>query len=182
MNKGLIERLREGAKAWNPGCDVQLLYTEAAAELSRLQSERDEEKAAREEAERTIERLTDDAMHKILDMSEDQLNALCRLEGRDPKDAERLSKQAVKLALLMNDLQKSESLVASLRAQLEGREKALRELVRLKDLKDQFDAISDQRATPNDIRALREYQAAKPLAWQAARALLVDKQQERVDD
>lgn len=44
--------------------------------------------------------LQDDMCNKVMAMTDDQINAALRLEGRDPKDADTISKQALKLATL----------------------------------------------------------------------------------
>lgn len=57
-------------------------------------------KASCEAAERALEAALDDAMHKILAMTDEQINALCRLEGHDPADQAKIAKMACEIALL----------------------------------------------------------------------------------
>ena len=82
--------------AHTPECIVN----KAKAMLSAPDRQKDGIQEELIEARATIERLLDSEQDKIMAMSEDQINAALRLEGRDPEDVARLGKQAAKLALL----------------------------------------------------------------------------------
>ena len=50
-------------------------------------------------------------MEKILAMTDDQIHALCRLEGRDPKDEAKIAKQVCEVALLKYELARERELL-----------------------------------------------------------------------
>lgn len=58
---------------------------------------------AREELERVRDAAVDESMNKILAMSDEQITALSRLEGHDPKDEATIARQAGELAMLTVD-------------------------------------------------------------------------------
>lgn len=77
----------------------------------------------------------------------------------------------VEHALRAYDAQAAE--LAALRARVAALEAALRELVALKDMHDQFDAMKQDVATAIVLEGIgREYRSRKPAAWERARALL----------
>lgn len=61
------------------------------------------------ELEAAVKALTDTGCDKIMAMSEDQINALCRLEGHDPKDEAKLAEQAMEIAILKAKLARYEN-------------------------------------------------------------------------
>lgn len=172
MNKGLTNSVVE-----NP---YVARIEELTQELSRLQSERDEaraksdliEAAAREQEDNIAaleSRLAEEKAARKCDR--DWINNAvvscakrrCSTMQRDRDDAEQRAEAA-------------ESLVASLRARIEAGEKALRELVRLKDMKEARESHGCPPKCTMHGWDRAEYERCKPLAWQAARALLGEKQ------
>lgn len=101
--------------AWLLDNATHLNHAEAAAELRRLSSveaERDHYKAR-------CEALTDDALSRVMDASEDELNAALKLEGKDPDDTARLAGQAIELALLTAERDRLAAECEALRADAE---------------------------------------------------------------
>lgn len=79
--------------------------------LSAVEAERDHYKAR-------CEALTDDALSRVMDASEDELNAALKLEGKDPDDTARLAGQAIDLALLTAERDRLATECEALRAAL----------------------------------------------------------------
>jgi hypothetical protein len=67
--------------------------------------------AQRDEALAEVERLKDSEFAKIMAMSEDQLNALNRLEGHDPKDVAALTRKTFELAIALVKSEQDEALL-----------------------------------------------------------------------
>src|SRR5258708_4461032 len=94
-------------------------------------------------------------MQKILNMSDQQIEALCRLKGHDPKDEATIGKQAAQIAMLKVDLDNAAARYADLMAlkeqvhkQLEQSQKEVAELredaARLDYLERELEAEQEQ--------------------------------------
>lgn len=69
------------------------------------------------EKESVIEQLRDSQIDKLLAMTDEQVTALCRLEGSNPDDSARIAKQAMKLAAANVELAAANARIAELEAQ-----------------------------------------------------------------
>lgn len=76
--------------------------------------------AERDALEGLVDELRDSNCDKIMAMTEDQINALTRMDGSNPDDVARLGRQAIDLAVLATKNEKQQARIAELEAQVDA--------------------------------------------------------------
>lgn len=94
-------------------CDGELMHymVDVAQQAERIK-----------ELEGIADKLRDDGINKIMAASDEQINALCRMEGSNPEDVEKLTKKVMELAIANTRIkQLTEKLAAAERVLVECR-------------------------------------------------------------
>jgi len=95
-----LERELSEAKGETPCCQEWHTCTKRCGALA------ENWRMAAKEAEKALETLREDMIHKVMTATDDQINAAIRLEGRDPDDVAKITKNALTNALHTVELNK----------------------------------------------------------------------------